>query len=68
MENVEELIRQYKKYIKLSDYEYGEFQRTRNKDHMKMVDYYTEKFEECGKKLEDLGVDTEKLYSEATGY
>ena len=34
MENINELIKQYKKYIRLADYEFGEFQRTHDDDYI----------------------------------
>lgn len=68
MENINELIKQYKKYIRLADYEFGEFQRTHDDDYMTMVDEYSNRYEEIGKQLEELGVDTNELYMEAMEY
>lgn len=68
MENIDELIKQYKKYVRLADYEYSEFQRTHDDDYMIMVDEYFKRYEEIGKKLEDFGVNVEELYLEAINY
>ena len=68
MENINELIKQYKKYVRLADYEYNEFQRTHNDDHMTMVDEYSNRYEEIGKQLKELGIDTNELYMEAMEY
>lgn len=61
MKSKEELIKEYKaqrdKYRRLADFNYGEFQRTKDDDYMCSVEYFFDRESEYMSKLKALGVD-----------